>query len=48
MFTRKIEYVSYKKLLIFGSKGTGKTSLAKTFHLENFDNEIEPSENSIK
>lgn len=26
------EYVSYKKLLIFGTKNSGKTTLAKTFN----------------
>ena len=46
MFNRKIEYASFKKLLIFGGKGSGKTSLAKTFHLDRFDKEVEPSENS--
>ena len=39
----KINYISYKKLIIFGSKGSGKTSLAQTFyekisHQKNDDN----------
>ena len=28
---KKFEFDSYKKLLIFGAKNTGKTSLSKTF-----------------
>lgn len=43
----KVEFVSYKKLLIFGTKGAGKTTLAKTFGEDEFnDEDIIPSENS--
>lgn len=43
---KKIEYASFKKLLIFGTKGTGKTSLAKTFEENYFFEEVEPSKTS--
>ena len=33
------EFVSYKKLIIFGAEGSGKTSLTKTFEKGNFTNE---------
>ena len=47
--SKKIDYASYKKLLIFGTKGSGKTTLAKTFESDNVnDEEIKPSENSKK
>ena len=48
---KPIEYASFIKLLIFGPKGSGKTSLAKTFDENNIDNnseEIKPSKNSKK
>jgi GTPase SAR1 family protein len=32
---KKGEYVSYKKLLIFGVKNSGKTTLAKSFNDNN-------------
>ena len=45
--SKSIEYASYKKLLIFGTKCSGKTTLAKTFGTEEFnDEDIKPSENS--
>lgn len=46
--SKKIEYCSYKKLLIFGTKGAGKTSLAKTFEENYFYEEVEPSKHSKK
>ncbi len=33
------EFVSYKKLLIFGAEGSGKTSLIKSFEKGTFTNE---------
>ena len=45
---KKIEYASFKKLLIFGTKGVGKTSLAKSFDQNYFFEEVEPSKNSKK
>ena len=33
------EFVSYKKVLIFGSEGTGKTSLTKRIERGSFTNE---------
>ncbi len=48
MDSNKLEYASFKKLLIFGTKGTGKTSLANTFQFERFDEEVQPSKNSKK
>ena len=35
------EYVSYKKLLIFGVKNSGKTILAKSFNDNNSSKEAE-------
>lgn len=45
---KKIEYASFKKLLIFGTKGVGKTSLAKSFDQNYFFEEVEPSKDSKK
>ena len=44
--SKKIELSSFKKLLIFGTKGVGKTSLAKTFQANIFEDEVEPSKES--
>ena len=33
------EFVAYKKRIIFGTEGSGKTSLAKTFEKGTFTNE---------
>ena len=33
------EFVSYKKVLVFGSEGSGKTSLTKTFEKGSFTQE---------
>ena len=41
-----IEFASYKKLIVFGSEGTGKTSLSKRIERGSFTNE-QPSENRI-
>ena len=45
---KKEEFVSYKKLLIFGTKGSGKTSLANSLQSNKLFEEIEPSKNSKK
>ena len=45
---KKDQYISYKKLLIFGTEKTGKTSLAKTFENDFTFEEEEPSKNSKK
>ena len=47
---KKIEFSSFKKLLIFGTKGVGKTSLAKTFQPNIFEEEeeVEPPKESKK
>jgi GTPase SAR1 family protein len=37
------EYVSYKKLLIFGSEGVGKSSLIKYIESKSFDKTIQKS-----
>ena len=34
-----IEFASYKKLIVFGSEGTGKTSLSKRIERGSFTNE---------
>ena len=46
--SKKVEFVSFKKLLIFGTKGSGKTSLANTFQTNKLLDENEPSNNSKK
>ena len=40
-----IKFISYKKLLIFGVEGSGKSSLTSSFKNEAFTNETH-SENS--
>ena len=40
------EFVSYKKLLIFGSEGVGKTTLTKSIEKGTFSNESH-TENGI-
>ena len=40
------EFASFKKVVIFGNKGSGKTSLSKRIERGSFTNE-QPSENSI-
>jgi GTPase SAR1 family protein len=37
-----IEFASYKKLIVFGSEGTGKTSLSKRIERGSFTNETHP------
>jgi GTPase SAR1 family protein len=39
-----MEFISYKKIIIFGSEGTGKTSLTSRFE-NNFFKEENPSTN---
>ena len=34
-----IEFAAYKKLIVFGSEGTGKTSLSKRIERGSFTNE---------
>ena len=41
-----MEYVSYKKIIIFGSEGVGKTSLTSRFE-NNYFKEVEPTDSSI-
>ena len=38
------KYVSYKKLLVFGTEGSGKSSLIKTFEKGTFTNETHSEE----
>ena len=40
------EFASFKKIVIFGNKGSGKTSLSKRIERGSFTNE-QPSENRI-
>lgn len=39
------EYVSYKKLLVFGAEGSGKTSFSKYLETDGFSSEITHTEN---
>ena len=39
------EFVSYKKLVVFGAVGVGKTTLTKSIEKGTFSEEITPSEN---
>ena len=41
------EYVSYKKLLIFGSEGSGKTSLTKRLEKGSFTEESHSEHGNI-
>ena len=45
---KKTIFVSFKKILIFGTKGSGKTSLAKSFDTNYIFGEVESSKNSNK
>ena len=36
----KQEYISYKKVLVFGDKGTGKSSLTEKFKTTKFSDSI--------
>ena len=40
---KRIDYISYKKLLIFGTEQVGKTSLARSFQANNFLDDTESS-----
>jgi GTPase SAR1 family protein len=40
------EFISYKKMIIFGAEGTGKSSLTKRLERGSFTNEYH-TENSI-
>jgi len=42
------EFVSYKKVLIFGNGGSGKSSLVKSFQKINSSNEQNPEQGKIK
>ena len=39
----KQEYISYKKVLLFGDKGTGKSSLTERFKTKQFSDSISPT-----
>ena len=39
------QYNSYKKLIVFGAIGVGKTTLTKSIEKGTFSEEITPSEN---
>ena len=41
-------FVSYKKVLVFGSEGTGKTSLTKKLEQDLFENESHTKDGKIK
>ncbi len=38
------EFISYKKLVVFGAEGVGKTSLTKSIEKGNFSEDITHSE----
>ena len=38
------EFVSYKKLVVFGAKGVGKTTLTKSIERGTFSEDINPSD----
>ena len=40
---KRIDFISYKKLLIFGTEQVGKTSLARSFQANNFLDDTESS-----
>ena len=42
------DYVSYKKVLVFGSEGTGKTSFTKRLEQDLFEDESHTKEGKIK
>jgi GTPase SAR1 family protein len=42
------DYVSYKKVLVFGSEGTGKTSFTKRLEQDLFEDESHTEEGKIK
>ena len=42
------DYVSYKKVLVFGSEGTGKTSFTKRLEQDLFENESHTQDGKIK
>ena len=43
---KKPEYVSYKKVLLFGSKSTGKTSFSNLLKTGKFEENIKHTEES--
>ena len=44
----KIEFASFKKVIIFGSKDSGKTSLSKRIERGSFSNESPTDNGKIK
>ena len=42
------EFVSYKKLLIFGTEGAGKTTLSKSLEKGTFSNETHTENGNLK
>lgn len=43
-----LDFVSFKKVLVFGSEGTGKTSLTKKIEQDLFANESHTKDGKIK